>query len=143
MSATKRILRLLSILPLGVVVILIAGCGGGGKGKGDTVSGKVTLNGNPVAGEVIFIGSDGKESKMLISMDGSYTVASPAKGEAKIGVKSMGSAPAPSGAGKSDMPGFSPASGVPAPAKYNNPSTSGLTYTVKGGDEKFDIVLTP
>ena len=128
-------------------MILIAGCGGGGKGKGDTVSGKVTLNGNPVAGEVIFVGSDGKESKMLISMDGSYTVASVAKGEAKIGVKSMsmgiGNAPAPTGAGKSDMPGVTPASGVPAPAKYSNPSSSGLTYTVKGGDEKFDIVLTP
>jgi len=131
-------------LLLPMACLLSAGCGG--KTKQDSLSGKITLGGSAVNGEVTFVGADGKEIKSPIGADGSYSILNPPKGEAKFGIKSLVAGTAPTGAAgsKADMkmPGGGP-SGTPAPAKYGNPATSGLTYTVKGGEEKFDITLSP
>lgn len=130
---------------LGLAVALLAGCGGGKDTKGG-VTGKVMLDGKPVSGEVIFTCSDGKDLRSPIGADGHYTIVGPPKGDAKIAVKSLvigGSGPTTGPkVDTANMPSAG-AAGVPAPAKYGNSATSGLTYNVKGGDEKYDITLTP
>jgi len=135
--------RFLPVLLLAFGMVLAVGCGGS-KGSKDAVSGKVTLNGQAVSGEITFVASDGKEFKSPLAMDGGYSVLNVPKGEAKISVKTLGGIAPPSKDVKAEMPGM-PAggSGVAPPAKYGNPATSGLTYTVKGGEEKHDITLTP
>ena len=52
-------------------------------------------------------------------------------------------APGGPNAPKADMPGMggSGAGGVAPPAKYASPTTSGLTVTVTGGEQKHDIDL--
>lgn len=144
MIGSIRPARLLAVLPLLAAIAWVAGCGGG-KSKTESVSGKVTLDGKPVAGEITFVCSDGKEVKSPLAPDGGYSIIAPAKGEAKIGIKSMTIAV---GGGKetstkADLGNLGTNTGATPPAKYGNPTTSGLTYTVKGGDEKHDIALTP
>lgn len=140
---TSRLVRLMAALPLATALLFLAGCGGS-KGAKDSVSGKVTLGDQTVAGEVIFTYSDGKEGRSPIGPDGFYSIPTPSKGEAKIAVKGMlGGTGTPTSGPKSDMPMPGAAGGVAPPAKYGRNETSGLTYTVKGGEEKFDIPLTP
>lgn len=143
MFGFTRPVRALVMLPLFAALVWTAGCGGG-KSKTESVSGKVTLEGKPVSGEITFVCSDGKEIKSPLAPDGGYSILNPAKGDAKIGVKSMGSAPPPTAGTKADITGM-PAggAGVPPPAKYGNPASSGLTYPVKGGEETHNIDLKP
>src|SRR5438045_2011452 len=69
--------------------LALTGCGGG-KPSNDSLSGKVTLNGQPVAGQVVFVSnSDSKETPTVISPTGDYSVAL-AKGEYQILVKGTG-----------------------------------------------------
>jgi hypothetical protein len=149
MIGSIRPARLLAVLPLVAAIAWVAGCGGG-KSKTESVSGKVTLDGKPVSGEITFVCSDGKEIKSPLGTDGGYSILAPAKGEAKIGIKSMtaavggGKEAGKEGASKSaELPGMGGSSGAVPPAKYGNPASSGLTYTVKGGEEKHDITLSP
>lgn len=146
MFGFSRPVRLLAALPLLAAIIWTAGCGGG-KGATDSVQGKVTMDGKPVSGEITFVCSDGKEFKSPLALDGGYFITAPAKGEAKIGIKGMstGAAPKkPDTKGGGELPGMGgAASGVAPPAKYADPAKSGLTYTIKGGNETHDITLTP
>lgn len=134
--------------------VLLWSVGCSSKGSKDSVSGKVTLNGQKVAGTVYFTGPDKKTVNTPIGPDGSYVIENPSKGENVITVKGMGaatgSAPASSFApvnpdkdgalmkdksGKMDM-------GAPPPGKYAT-DAGGLKYTVKGGRETYNIELTP
>jgi hypothetical protein len=147
MFAAIRPARLLAALPLLAAIIWAAGCGGG-KGKTDSVSGKVTLDGKPVAGEITFICSDGKEFKSPLTQDGGYSIIAPPKGVAKIGVKGMllglgGTLKKADSKGGESLATGPGSSGVAPPAKYADPAKSGLTYDIKGGSETHDIALSP
>jgi hypothetical protein len=137
-----------AILSLSALV-LIAGCG---KSSGN-VSGKVTLDGQPLkgGGTVTFQGSKGGVSG-TISPEGSYTISNVPPGEVKItlapGMATGAVASAtPGDPGKMQPPKTlaPPAPVLPhgnIPEKYTKPETSGLTYTVKSGNQTFDIPLT-
>jgi hypothetical protein len=143
-SSFSSILFRLSLQGLLLAVMVGAlGCSKGGSGPKNAVSGKVTLGGKPVAGEVIFVGSGNKEVKALIATDGTYSVTDPAPGDNDVLVKSMllgGTAP-PKDMMK-DMKAPVGTGGTPAPAKYAQRG-NGLKFTVTTGQQKYDIELTP
>jgi hypothetical protein len=142
-------------LILAVVAVLFssAGCG---KPKTNTVSGKVTLNGEPVAGEVTFIGPSKKKTSSPIT-DGKYKVVDVEAGENQITVATLG-AGGPARVGPANMPqGMQgipgdPMKGMPVPSegstgkpppeKYATPG-NGLSFDVKPGSNDYDITLQP
>jgi len=139
---------LLRGLPLPLFVALLVGLSGCDK-KADeaanSVSGKVTLNGEAVAGTVVFVGADNKEVPAPIKPDGSYTVPNPPTGKVKVLVKGMlGSAPVatpPKDSGS--MPKMGGGSGVAPPAKYGAVASTPLSFEVTSGKQKYDIPLPP
>jgi len=145
-SATSSSLRFLdrAARSLGLVLALAslvwaAGCGGS-KGKNE-VTGKVTLDGQPVVGNVVFVGSDGKEVMALIRPDGTYTIPEPPMGEVKIKVIGLvGLAPPGQGSAAAPAAGAG-ASGVAPPEKYAS-ADNGLTFNVTGGKQTKDLPLT-
>jgi hypothetical protein len=111
------------------------------------VSGKVTYKGKTLVGwRVQFEGSDKAIRQGNINSDGTYTVRGVATGEAKATVSSInpkssdfqvrqaegGPPPKP----QPEVRGW-----FPIPEKYDTPHTSGLTYTIKRGENKIDIEL--
>jgi hypothetical protein len=120
---------------------LMAGCGG--KANKEGISGKVTMGGEPVSGEIIF-NFAGKDFRSPIGTDGSYQIVKPPAGEASVTVKSMLAPAAPNvkGAPETGLGGTAK-TGVAPPAKYAKPESSGLKYTYKGGEEKKDFELAP
>jgi len=132
---------LLFVVALGTV----GGCGT--KGPKSSVSGKVTLNGQNVAGQVTFVGADNKELSSPIREDGSYLIENPPTGSVKVLVKGMtsgGPAPmTPKTPGMPSMPDMPGAKGVAPPAKYGSVATTPLTFEVTGGKQTYDIPLAP
>lgn len=130
--------------PVGMAVLLVfaTGCGGAGN-----VSGKVTYQGKPLVwGTVQFEGSDGLIKQANINSDGTYAVQGVATGAAKVAVSSInpkssdfqprvveGRPPPPP---RPEVKGW-----FPIPEKYDTPHKSGLTYTIKAGDNTIDIEL--
>jgi hypothetical protein len=135
------------LVPFTLVIVLAAGCGK--KEPTSTVTGKVTLNGQPVAGTVAFVGPDNKQVTAPINPDGTYTVASPPTGQVRILVKSLpgaipGAKPIISADMARTMPvsTTAPATGQSPPARYAWPN-NGLTFNVTGGKQSHDITLVP
>jgi len=128
-------------------VVLAAGCA---KKDKDSVSGKVTLGGQPVAGIVTFA-YDKSEISAPTTADGSYIFTAPPPGQVKVTVKPLpgagAGALAPPPKGGPDMPsmpaGTASGQGVPPPAKYGSPATSDLSYEVKAGKQTYNIDLKP
>src|SRR4051794_6203038 len=124
--------------------LLASGCGG----VRNSVSGKVTFGGRPVAGMVTFVGADGKEATAPINPDGSYTVVNPPAGQVQVVVKNFpgmagGNQPKPNPR-LPQLPGSVTTAaplGVAPPAKYAAPSPA-LTFTVTGGRQTYDVELT-
>jgi hypothetical protein len=128
------------------------GCGGPATG---TVTGKVYLKDKPLkGGHVTFLTADKAVSRMAkIGEDGSYTIATVPVGLVKISVetKSLRQAAAsprnapPPGQKAPNSTGPDPKEMldryVAIPEKYADPLTSGLEYTVRGGNQPFDIKL--
>jgi hypothetical protein len=106
------------------------------------VSGKVTLNGQAVAGEVIFVGADGKETiPILLSLNGEYSVSEPPSGTVKVVVRSMGGIVAPPPGGASSLAGGPSGQGVAPPGKFGTAKTTPVTFSVAGGKQTFNIEL--
>jgi len=135
----------------GVSLALFVGVSGCNKSSGpqNSVSGKVTLNGEPVSGLVSFIGAGKTETAPSNPADGAYLIPNPPTGQVKITVKPMpGEEPgkklvAPKDLSGADVSGSSAKKGVPPPAKYGSPATSGLATEIKPGKQTYDIPLTP
>jgi hypothetical protein len=119
-----------------------AGCGD--KGNAYFVTGKVTYNGQPVAGEVVFVGPAGAQAGSPIADDGTYKIQSPPKGEVTVLVRAPAGAAtsAPAARKRTDPPPFSGTApkGVAPPAKYAQGKT-GLSFNVTGGEQTYDIDL--
>jgi len=137
-------------LTTGLAALVLAGCGG----PRGTVSGQVKYNGQPLpAGEVVFICEAGDKPVVHATIqDGHYSVSGLSVGPAQVTVTTM--APAvqsklppgvkpvePPGGGPAETP--APGKYVPIPPKYGRPDQSGLSCTVKGGSQTYDIDLTP
>jgi hypothetical protein len=135
----------------------------GGCGRSGTVSGKVKYKGHLLpSGQVVFFDSrDRQVGSASIGSDGSYTATLPSgtlkmavitpppstlgslsKEKSKViveGIKKMkkGAFNPLEGEGQ-DLP---PTKSIPVPTKYSSPGESGLTLTVLGGPQSFDIDL--
>jgi len=127
---------------LGFVCVAFGiGCSSSGKTAKVTVSGKVTLKGQPVQGEVIFIGPDNKEIKgVLHGTDGTYSIPNPPPGTYKVAVKGLlGATPGGPQMTGPGMEGMKPPTGPPA--RYASPD-NGLKYEVTDAKtQTFDIEL--
>jgi hypothetical protein len=122
-------------------LLLVIGCGGNG-----TVTGKVTLNGQPVPGGLVSVIPDGPDteqfsapSKGKIERDGTYTVVNVPKGKAKITVitaKTFGSISHPDAI----KDPFGPY--MPIPDIYKDPAKTPLALEVARGKQEFNIAMT-
>lgn len=144
-------------------VLLLAGCGPDYKARGG-VKGRVTANKRPLTtGTVLFTNKEGITGTAHINIDGTYELQDAPVGECKVTVtvptlpmdpsvraRLKGGGPkvpemkAPEGSGITDLPSAPtvPKEIIPIDAKYSNPETSGLTFTVeKGATKTFDIDL--
>jgi hypothetical protein len=123
----------------------LLGCG---DNRGNVVTGKVLLKGEPVAGEIIYKGPSGKESRGGI-LNGEYTVTQCEAGMNKITIRSFEAAmPAPPAGAKTEITGIT---GVPkdvkggaaAPAKYSKEGAIPDFEVKRGTANKNDITLEP
>jgi hypothetical protein len=141
--------RLASLAALAALTALAAGCG---KSSG-TISGKVTYQGKPLPyGSVQFISASGLALVGVIESDGSgsYSIPNVPVGKAQISVTCQDPKYADfmkqlsaSARDKSiPRPKGSPDQFNLIPGKYFDPSTSGLSCEVKGGQQTHDITLT-
>jgi len=130
-----------------VSLLAVIGCGSGG--KPGTVQGKVKVDGTLAnAGSVIFTTSTGATAFGTIQADGTYKAIGVPVGATQVTV--TGPPPVPvvgdprlkPPSKDSPSPGGSVDKPVPIPAKYGKADSSGLTYTVKGGSNTYDIDLT-
>jgi hypothetical protein len=117
------------------------------------VEGRVTYKGAPLPeGVVLFLAEDRRQDIGSINPDGTYVVKHAPLGRNKVSVQTLPSVPESVPAvrvrnepEKKGMPtgDKSPARSVPIPARYANTDTSGLTFTVQEGSNRYDIELKP
>ncbi len=123
-------------------LLLAAGCDESRSG----VSGKVTFNGAPITrGTVVFTAENNKAWAANISREGEYHIDGLPAGTFKVSLTNMATAPqVRSGAAPAKDVQALPAAAAqpPLPRKYAKPD-NGLTLTVTGGSQTFDIELTP
>jgi len=148
--------HLLALL-LGILIVA-SGCNSKGGGVKDIVTGKVTYKGQNVAGNIYFVGSDGKEVGPGPIGGGLYTLPNPPRGECKVIIKPMPGMPAGGGAGGQkhkpdgkapgtkggEMPGGAAPMdmGVEAPPKYSKLGPDNdLKATVTGGKQEINFEL--
>ena len=126
-------------------LLYLSGCGGG---KG-SVSGKVAYQGQPLPfGSVQFITSGGAFVSEIRS-DGSYAISNVPTGEVKISVNCqdpkyadfMKQLSASARDPKIPKPKGKPEDFDRIPSQYNDPDKSGLSYSVKSGDQMYNIDL--
>jgi hypothetical protein len=117
------------------------------------VQGRVTYKGVPLPeGIVLFLAEDRRQDIGLIRHDGTYVVEHAPIGLNKVSVQTSPPLP-PLGPAllranepeKKGLPtGYkSPVQAVPIPARYANTDTSGLTFSVHEGSNRYDIELKP
>jgi hypothetical protein len=116
------------------------------------VSGIVLHNDKPLpGGEVTFVTVEGAFTAVgRIDEKGHYTISAPV-GDVRIAVNNnmlirapgAGQAAKMKGAGRPEQGAPDPIKGTykPIDKKYNDPQTSGLTYTVTNGPQTHDIVM--
>jgi len=143
-------------------LMLTAGCGPDYKSRG-VVKGKVTRAKKPLTtGTVMFYGKNGMTASASIDGDGNYSMTDAPLGECRVTVTVQGLPADPSvrarlqGKGPkmpegphdpakagAEMPAATrvPREVVPIDSKYSDPESSGLSFTVKKGEQTYDIDL--
>ena len=129
---------------LGGCLLLATMMAGGCKPRTGNVSGTVKFDGKPLPGGTItFFDEKNGAFSSAIETDGSYSVTGVRAGRARIAV----AVPLPIPFESSSMPGIKitpPTIDVPKiPDKYLSAEKSGLVCNVRGGDQPFDIDLSP
>lgn len=147
--------------------LLPVGCGPNYKARA-VVRGKVTTGGKHLTtGTVMFYGKDGVTGSATIDPDGNYEMRDAPLGECKVTVtvpdlpmdpsvrarlEGKGGGPklpeGPKPPPGAEMPGGPPPPAarvpkevIPVDPKYSDPNTSGLNFTVKKGEQTYDIDL--
>lgn len=143
-------------------ILLTSGCGPDYKSRG-VVKGKVTSGKRALTtGSVMFINKDGVSASAGIDPDGNYEMKDAPVGECKVTVtvtelpmdpmvraRLMGKGPkmpeGPKNPESADSPAPPlakiPKEVVPIDPKYSKPETSGLSFTVKKGEQTYNIEL--
>jgi hypothetical protein len=147
---TIRTLRPAAVLFAAAAAFAAAGCGG----MDCTLKGTVTYQGKPVIfGSVVAVGSDGVQRAGKIHEDGAYEIERLPRGPVKLCVLSpeprnrsdlppeMQAPPGGPAGPPPDLPRIDKSKWSPLPEQYNDPESSGLSTTVKSGDNHFDIEL--
>ncbi len=140
--------RLVALAAAGLVLFL-AGCGIGLREKrlpetGATLEGTVTYGKEPVLVAMIVVQGENGAATAFIGEDGRYRAENVPLGTVHIAVNTA--------AGKGEMTGklMAKAQGksqgplpkmIDVPAKYADPTKSGITTTINKGENKFDIVI--
>lgn len=133
-------MRARSSIMLIMVTSLVAGCSGGGDSSKAIVYGKVTYKGKDLPiGTVSFFDEKDQQIASGGLAGGKYRVEKLTPGAAKITITT----PLPEA---KEPPKDAAATGlvftvVPIPPAYGNVKTSGLTYTIKAGEQNHDIEL--
>lgn len=118
-----------------LAVFVLAGCGESTNSDGEpnTLSGMVTMAGEPVEyNMIVAVGPGGKEVSAPRKADGSYRIVSPPTGLLKF--KFAAGPPIPGGPAKLKTGNI--------PVKYLSPKSE-LEFEYKGGNQTFDIELKP
>jgi len=148
----KRSFVWLSTAGLGLAMIAVWGCGSGGySGPTGTVTGKVTLDGNPVPQgcAVTFVSPSGFTASGKVGGDGSCTLMNMDKPAIPAATYKVAVAQPAADMSGADYDKYMSAEGGQAaqaapeaiPAKYQTVDTSGLSYDVKEGPNSIDIEL--
>jgi hypothetical protein len=153
MAPCRPTLRLIAAASL--AVLAVAGCG---KDPTGSIKGTVTFQDKPLpSGTITFLfhGGRGVESARILP-DGTYSLPAVPLGESLVTVQTPDPRRLPQALRKAlDGPGTENATAVakrdaavivpsvPIPKRYNDPGTSGLTYTVGQGENLHDFELTP
>jgi hypothetical protein len=133
-------------LVFALVAIVFLGCGGGRRETLGKVSGRVTLRSAPAyPSVVIFVNQQqGIHTTAIVGEDGQYSVKLARGDGLPLGTYQVAVTPGP---GKA--PSFTPGPPIRVdsskypkiPKTYQDPKTSGLTLTVKEGDNPFNIEM--
>jgi hypothetical protein len=135
----------------GFLTVAVCGCGS----RTGTVEGKATVDGKPAAGAtVVFSGGENQSAMAIVQEDGTYQTAGVPVGAVRVAlmpnmvVRGASELPVRRGVkrDKENLPTPVPVQHIsPSPAipkRYTNVATSGLTLTVKGGGNEFNIEMT-
>jgi hypothetical protein len=125
-----------------VAALGICGCGGTAR-----VSGTVTRDGQTVrSGVITFVSSDGKGTMAPIKRDGTFVAANVPTGDTLVILVNAMEEPDFTGpvsvsdaAKPSSKPTTLPRVPTVIPEKFAKPESSGLTLTVRSGDNRYDI----
>lgn len=123
---------------------LSASCTGGGTG---TVKGKITVNGQPLPRGLITFESEvgNRDAFAAAIVDGEYETGPIPAGPCKVTVihSDFAQPSAPEGNDLIPTRTAKDQPGLTVPDKYHQADTSGLTFTVKPGENTYDQDLTP
>lgn len=147
MNQTKQVFMSGLIL----TVMCLTGCGGGSnlpKGETGTVTGKVTFNGKPVpeGTSIVFLHKDkGITASSPIAADGSYALRMRRENAILAGNYQIGITPPTVELTPAEAEAVNSGKTLPEkewpeiPKKYRNPESSGVLFTVKAGENTFDL----
>ena len=130
---------------LAVIGFALSGCGGGSREGSQPVSGKVTFQGKPVSAGTIRFSNPQAAIDMTADLrpDGTYEVITDRGAGLPEGTYQVAIMPPridiPVGIGR--LPKAPECRDIPT--KYRQPSTSGLTLTVKPDVKSFDVDMKP
>ncbi len=145
----NRRIRFLAAVAAGLLPAALAGCVDDRKA---VVTGHVSYHSAPVTGGNILLYTEGNSAPfpVYIKADGSFNVSDAPTGLMRVAIETD-SAPAADAPLPPQPPGVAPDPGridagdmpkkVPIPAKYKDPSSSGLTWEIKPGRNVRDFPL--
>jgi hypothetical protein len=140
------------------VLVTTAGCGR----PHSKVHGVITYQGKPLkGGTIILVGPDNRTYPARIGSDGSYHIASVPRGEIHVSIQTEPPSPPPRPQpGAKDSDAFAktasnlddqakggggqpaaPAAYIMVPARYNDPSQSGLSFELTEADQDYSVDL--
>jgi hypothetical protein len=115
-------------------LLSLAGCGGTGQ-----ISGKVTLDGQPLPGGLVTVyDAEGVNNSGMIGKDGSYSVANIPLGKVEI---CIATAPPSPGINPNNPPRAQWGEYKKIPDKYKEKGKSGFSLDVKKGAQTLDLPL--
>jgi hypothetical protein len=138
-------------------VLAVVGCGGDSKGPTGTISGKLTVNGQPAPAktQVFFLSNTGDATSAEVAGDGTFTIMGVTVGSYQVSIKPpaatsenvspeeamrMMYGTEPGGKG-SNPNAFASEGAVKIPEKYTSFADSGITFEVKEGVNDFALDL--